>query len=145
MELSVQLLQETKQAFANVRGSIVVAMQRLYQVKQEEVWRQVADNWGEYVESELGISQGFASKLLSINNHYILEGGIEPDFLSGIDYEKLNMARTLPGSPEEQVEKARVLTRSELKLERNDAEPVPHTPEWVEFCKVCNVSRTNHG
>lgn len=139
----MNLLEETKEIFATVRSSIVLAMQKLHAVKEQGTWEEVAGSWGEYVEGELGISQGFASKLLTVNRHYLLQG-VSPEKLEGIDYERLYLARELHGSIEEQIEKARVLTRSELKLERNDAEPVPHTPEWVEFCKTCNVSRQNH-
>lgn len=140
----MNLLTETKQIFATVRSGIVLAMQKLYQVKEEGVWTQVASTWGEYVESELGISQGFASKLLTVNNHFLLEGSVSPEKLEGIDYEKLYNASKLPGTIAEQIEKARTLSRSELKQERNDAEPVPHVPEFVEFCTFCHVSRANH-
>ena len=139
-----QLLQETKEAFANVRGSVVVAMQRLYKVHESNAWEGVCSSWSEYVESELGISQSFASKLLSVNKHYLIDGGLSPENIAGIDYEKLNMARTLPGSVEEQTSMARTLSRKELKETRNDAEETPHTPDFVEYCKTCGLSRATH-
>ncbi len=144
MTPTLELLQETKEAFANVRGSVVVAMQRLYKVHESNAWEGVCSSWSEYVESELGISQSFASKLLSVNQHYLVEGGYSPENIAGIDYEKLNMARTLPGTVEEQVAMARTLSRKELKETKNDAEVTPHAFEEVCYCKVCGLSKANH-
>jgi len=135
----IDLLETTKEAFANVRSSMVVAMQKLHQVREQGAWTQVAENWGEYVEAELGISQSFASKLLTVNKHYILEGGISPEKLAGIDYESLYLAVKTEGSTDEQVEKARNLSRSELKMERNELDEHEHT--WVEFCTHCKVRK----
>lgn len=139
-----QLLQETKEAFANVRGSVVVAMQRLYKVHESDAWQGVCSSWSEYVESELGISQSFASKLLSVNKHYLVDGGLSPENISGIDYESLYLAKSIPGTIEEQTSMASTLTRKELKETKNDREPVPHEFERVCYCKVCGLSEATH-
>lgn len=133
------LLTLTKTAFAKARGSVVEAMQYLWLVKEEEAWKEVSPTWSDYVSSELDISQGFASRLLGNNQHYLIEGGMTPEDLVGIDHEKLSMARNLPGTPEEQVAKARTLTRRELKEEKNDAEATPHEHEPISICKVCSL------
>lgn len=133
----MNLLQETKEIFSTLRSGIVVAMQKLYEVNRSEAWKEVSENWGDYVEGELGISHGFASKLLTTNRVYLVEGGLAPEKLEGIDYEKLYMARELPGSLEEKLEKARTLTRRELKEEKLDEEPHEHQP--ISICKVCQL------
>lgn len=137
-----QLLDEAKRAFENVKGSIVVAMQKLYEVKECGAWEDVSSSWSEYCEAELGISQSFASKLLSVNKHYLVDGGYSPENISNIPAESLYLAAKTGGTVEEQLERARTLKRSELKIERNEIEP--HTPEYVEYCKICDVSRHNH-
>lgn len=131
------LLYQTKEAFASVRYSVLDAMVKLAEVKEHGIWEDVCKSFGEYVESELGISQSFASKLLSVHSHYLVQGGVPKDELAGIDYECLYLAAKTDGSPEEQISKARTLTRRELKEERNDEEPHEHIP--VEICKVCSV------
>lgn len=136
------ILEEAKEKFGRFRESVVDAMAVLYDVQLGEAWKQVADSWGEYVESELQISQSFASKLLSTYKYFVIEQGVSQEKLIGVDYEKLNMARSLPGTVEEQLAKASSLTRSELKLERQDAEP--HQYEPVEYCKICHGSKENH-
>ena len=137
-----ELLEETKEAFGAIKGSVVVAMQKLYEVFTSEAWREVSDSWGDYVESELGVSQGFASKLLTVNKTYLLEGAVSPEKLAGIDYEKLYMARNLEGPIELRIEKARTLKRSDLRKERQDDEPHPF--EELIICKVCHGSKENH-
>lgn len=131
------LLAETKAAFENVKGSIVVAMQKLHAVKESGDWESVANTWSEYVESELGISQGFASKLLSVNKHYLIEGGYSPANISGVDYESLYLAAKTEGTVEEQIERARTLTRAELRQERNEQND--HTHEAIQICKHCSM------
>lgn len=130
-------LERTKKLFENVRASIVQAMQALYTVRESGEWQQVADSWNEYLERELNIAPGYASRLLSNNQTYLIEGGISPEKLEGIDHEKLYMARKLPGSLEERIEKARSLSRRELREEKNDEEQHEHLP--ISICKVCNI------
>lgn len=136
-ELTTGLLQETKDAFANMRHSVLDAMVKLAQVKEQVAWEQVAPNWGQYVESELGISQSFASKLLTVHTNYFVLGGLSQEKLQGIDYECLYLAAKTEGTVEEQVAKARTLTRRELKEERNDDKPHDHEP--VSICKICQI------
>jgi hypothetical protein len=138
----MDLLQETREAFDSLKSNVVDAMQKLYKVFESKAWESVASSWSEYVESDLGISQGFASKLLAVNKHYLLEGGYSPENIRGVDYERLYLAAKSGGTIEEQLAKAKTLTRSELKQERNEIEP--HEPEYVRFCKICNVSEQNH-
>lgn len=133
----MSILEQTREAFANVRSSVVVAMQKLAFVKEQGLWEVIAPSWGEYVETDLGISQSFASKLVSVNNHYLVEGGFSPEKLEGIDYECLYLAAKTDGTPEEQLSKAKVLTRRELKESRNDDEPHEHEP--ITICKKCSL------
>lgn len=139
---ATDLLLDTKDSFRDVREKIVHAMQNLFKVHESKIWESVASSWGEYVESELGISQGFASKLLSVNRHYLIEAGLYPEKLEGIDYEKLYLAAKTEGSVEEQLARAKTLTRAELKQEKNEKDP--HTPNFVELCTECYVSKANH-
>lgn len=133
----MNLLDQTKEAFANVRSSVVVAMQKLHQVQEQEAWKEVSGSFSEYVESELGISQSFASKLLTVNRHYLIEAGYSPENITGIDYECLYLAAKTEGTPEQQLAKAQTLSRRELKEERNDEQPHEHLP--ITICKTCSL------
>lgn len=142
LKTTEHLLPHTKVAFQSIKQNVIVAMQLLAAVQELKVWESVASSWSEYVESELGISQGFASKLLSVNKHYLLEGGYSPANIEGCDYEKLYLASKTEGTVEEQLAKAKTLSRSELKQERNEIKP--HAPDYHEVCTVCWLSKTNH-
>jgi hypothetical protein len=144
MNLTTTILEEAKEKFGKFRESVVDAMAVLYDVHVGGAWKEVADTWGQYVESELQISQGFASKLLTTYTHYCITNDFAPEKLIGVDYERLYLATKLTGSPDEQLAKAKTLTRLELRQEKNDEEPVPHLPEYFEICRVCNVSKPNH-
>ena len=142
MNTDAELLLDTRDSFRDVKSSIVRAMRNLYEVHERGSWATVATSWSEYVESDLGISQGFASKLLSVNRHYLVEGGFYPENIEGIDYEKLYLAAKSGGTVEEQIAKARTLTRAELK--QTNAEEKPHEPSFGEYCSVCWLSKANH-
>ncbi len=131
------LLEETINLFKNVRASMVKAMVNLYALRENNEWADSYSTWGEFVEDGLGISQGFASKLLTVHKAYLLDGGLDENAIAGIDYEKLYAARELPGTPEERVAMAKVLTRRELKDTKNEASAHEHIE--VKICKVCGV------
>lgn len=131
------ILEETKKAFANYRAGTIEAAACLFDVRAGNAWETVASSWGEYVEQELQISQSFASKLLSAYTHFCIEGNIPRAEIADIDHERLYLARKLGGSVEEQIAKARTLSRHELKLELNDDKP--HDHDWIEFCSVCHI------
>lgn len=133
----MNLLDETITIFQTIRSGVVLAMQKLYQVKEEGAWEGKYSSFGEFVEEGLGISQGFASKLLTVNKHYLLEGAVSPEQITGIDYEKLYMASKLGGRVEEQLAKAKTLSRSELKLEKGDEDQHAHEP--ITICRHCSV------
>lgn len=136
------LLKLTKAAFIKARKSMVEAMQFLYAVHEEGAWKEVAETWGDYLTQELDVQQSQASLLLGINRHFLVEGGMEPADIEGIDIQKLHAARSLPGTVEEQVAKAATLSRAELRAERQDAEPHPFDPK--EICKICGATKENH-
>ncbi len=133
----MNLIEETRAIFAGVRAGLVKAMQNLHAIKESGEWTTVASTWGEFLEDQLKISQGFGSKLLTVHNHYLLEANISPEKLEGVDYECLYLAAKTEGSPEEQIEKARSLSRRELREERNEKEPHEHLP--IKICKVCSI------
>lgn len=133
MELSTTaLIAQTKDLLNAVRGSSIKIGENLYNIKQ-----QVKTDWGDFLRDEFDISEGFASKLMSIHKAFVLEGGISQAKLEGIDGEKLYLALKLEGTPEEKIEKARLLTRRELKESRNDEEPHEHEP--ITICRKCSL------
>ncbi len=136
------LLLKTQQAFQQVKGSVVQAMQYLWLVKEEEAWKEVSETFSDYIRDHLDISQGFASKLLAVNKHYLIEGAVSPEHIVGLDYEKLYIAQQTAGTAEEHIEKARLLSRRELREEKVDDGHI-HEPETIEIYKCCGM-RVEH-
>lgn len=141
LTISPELVRETKDLLNAVRGSSIKIGQNLYEIKQQ---LPEGTDWGSFIRDEFDISEGFASKLMTIHRVFVLEGGVSQEKIEGIDGEKLYLAAKLEGTPEEKVAKARTLTRSELKQTRNDEEVVPHEFQRVCYCSVCGLSEANH-
>lgn len=128
------LISQTKELLNAVRGSSVKIGSNLYEIKSQLDPNVV---WGDLLRDEFDISEGFASKLMSIWRVLVVEGGVSQEKLEGIDGEKLYLATKLEGTAEEKIAKARLLTRRELKEERNDEQPHDHVP--VSICKTCSI------
>lgn len=133
------IIDETKDLLSEVRGSLIKVAQNLYLIKEKYEDEKA---WGSFCEEELGISQSFASKLLTVNRVYLVEGGLSPEAIENIDYERLYLARNIEGSAELKAETARTLSRSEIKRNLNDEKP--HNGEFGSYCNICWVSEENH-
>lgn len=93
--------------------------------------------FGQFVEEEFEISQGFASKLVSNWEHYVITGGVQPSKLEQIDYEKLYLAAKIEGSPELQIAQAKTLSRKELRQTREETND--HEHEEIRVCRICGI------
>lgn len=135
----MNLLEKTEQLFHSARTSFVEAVAYLYACQREEAWKEKYDTFGEFVES-LGLSQSGASKMLSVYTHYALEGLLSHAKLADVDVEKLYLAKSLDGTPEEQFAKAELLSRQEIKAQKvfeKEGHECEHL-ETVEICKNCH-------
>ena len=122
-----------------IENAVDVLRPLVYQVYTQKLYLGRFSTFQEYVESPDGLnkSPGYASKLKSVEEHYVINGGIHPKTLSGIANECLYMARLLPVSIEEQVEHARTLTRRELKESGNEHSPCEH--DIIQICGKCHI------
>lgn len=127
-------IEQTRKLLNAVRGSSIKIGQNLYEIKET---LEPGTNWGEFLRDTFDIGESFASKLMAVHRVLVLEGGVSQEKLEGIDQEKLYLATKLEGTAEEKVAKASVLTRLELKQERNDEAPHEHIP--VAICKICSI------
>jgi hypothetical protein len=130
----LNLIEETRSLLNAARGSSIKIGENLYTLKQS---LEAGTDWGDLLRDEFDISDSFASKLISIHRVFVVEGGLSPAKLEGIDGEKLYLALKLDGTAEENVAKALKLTRRELREERADDDG--HIHEAVEICKTCGI------
>lgn len=132
----MNLLDTTSEAFRRFKSQVIECMALLWEVKQTEAWKEKYESMEEYIDQDLGVSKGFASKLLTVYGHYVIEGKVSLRNLRGIDYEKLYLASSLPLPVEKQLAKAETLSRSELKLERADRNG-EHECTPITICSKC--------
>lgn len=143
IDLTLNILEQCKRSFQDVRANLIEATEALYLIKSEELWKSECSSFGEFCEQELQISQSFASKLLSNWQHYVMDGHLHKDDLVGVDYEKLYLAQRLPTVMidhfTEKLEKAKRWSRSEIKAElaEKNGEECKHE-HTITICAACN-------
>lgn len=128
-------LESCKYLFSQAKERVAEAMPLLHQIFKEGLWSSGYSSFGEYVD-ELGISRSYASRLITVWEHYAIQGGVSE--LNEVDPDRLYLALKLPGSAEEQLEKARLLSRSEIKSEaamKEDGDE--HDCEMIQVCRIC--------
>lgn len=136
MEITTQsLISSTKDLLNSVRGSSIKIGENLYTLKQS---LEPGINWRDLIRDEFDISEGFASKLMSIHKALVVEGGISPAKLESIDSEKLYLSLKLEGTAEEKVKKAQLLTRREIREESVDDGHV-HSGETILIHRCCGM------
>lgn len=139
MTPATTILNEAAECFSKARFNLFHGARRLKEISDKRLWDGQYGSFGEFVETECQISQGFASKLIAVFTHYSVESGLSHAKLADIDQEKLYLAMRLPLKAEEQLVRAQSWSRSELKAElasKGGAE-CQH-PSSVEICTVCH-------
>ena len=126
--------------FQGARRNIVAGMSYLYQVDKENLWEGKYSSFSEFVEQDCQLSKGYASKLVQAWEHYVITGGVSEYKLQDIDAEKLYLAMRLPVAPEQQVIRAGLWSRSELKQELASTPEgdCQHDCEHITICSRCS-------
>lgn len=140
MKPTTTILKDCAVAFKSARQGLLQGAALLSTISKDKLWENDYTSFGEYVEQECQISQGYASKLITAYEHYVVQGGLSHAKLSATDPEKLYLAIKLIGTPEEQAVKAETLTRTELKQEivSQDGVECAH-PTHITICSQCHV------
>lgn len=134
-ELSIPtLIAETKALWNQGKKVMIQVAWNISQIQQSDAWREY-ESFPKFCEAELDIRQSTTSKLLTIASYYLKE--LSPEQIGPVDYELLYASTMLPGTVEENLAKAKTLTRRELREELNDSEPHEHLP--ITICKHCSI------
>ncbi len=137
-ELSTNLLDHTEQLFRSARLSLIEAAAALYEVRKTEAWKERHETWQDFLFT-ISVSQPQASKMLAVFEHYAINGGVSHAKVAEVDLEKLYLSTGLEGSPEEQVTKASLLSRSEIRAQRvYETTGEEHEHRYITFCEVCH-------
>lgn len=123
--LAATVLRDAAQCFQNARRSVYEGAELLYRIREESLFIGQFSSFKEYVEQECQLSAGYASKLLTAWEYYVVNGGVSPRNLVGVDAEKLYLATKLPtGSVQQRFVKACEWSRSDFRDELASSEGV---------------------
>lgn len=132
----MNLLEKTEQLFSNARFSLIEAAAALYEVRRTDAWKERYETYQEFL-TEIDVSQSQASKYCTVIEHYIENGQLSLANISSVEIERLYLAKSLEGTPEEHFEKALVLSRSELK-EQKVFEDTGEEHAHEYYCRICH-------
>lgn len=134
------ILTKAAECFTNARKNVYEGASLLYQIDQEKLWEGNYDSFGEFVEQDCQLSQGYASKLIQSWKFYVVDGGLSQRKLEGVDAEKLYLALKLPeGTPEKRLIQAQTLSRQELRAELTEKDGVDCQHEkTITICASCH-------
>ena len=117
-ELTSSLLTETAEHFTRARKSVLEGAKGLYLIRESNMWEEGGyGSFSAFCEEACQLSKGQASKWIAVYERFVLPGVVSPAKLEEVDAEKLYIALSLPGEPDEQYAKAATLTRDELREE----------------------------
>ena len=135
-------LRETVDLVTQIETRFIELGMRLSKIRSQEMWKSGGyANFGEYLDAAK-MSKGNASMLISVYEHYLLPGKLQPEQLIGAPYSSLYEA--IPLLKEEDAEtvvaKVKMLTRSEIKDEvREEKHGDCKHVETIHVCKSCRA------
>lgn len=133
----MDILTQCRELFVGARARVADAMPLLWEIADKNLWADKYSNFSEYLD-DCQISRSFASRLLKVNQHYAIEGGVSHAKLAEIDPDKLYAAIALKGNAEQQFESAKVLSRGEIREQAVFEETGKEHPcEPITICKTC--------
>lgn len=130
------VLEKCRQLFQSARGSVVQAMPLLHKIYKEKIYESQYNSFGEYVD-ECGIDRGFASRLITVFEHYVIANGVKIELLNSVNPERLYKARKLEGGVEKQLAAAQSLTSGELNAQLSVKEN-GEEHECAAICRICH-------
>lgn len=135
-----ELLQRARVVSANAKKNMLELAYLLYTIRENDLFLRHHTSFSAYLEDDVKISEGFATKLISVYATFLENNTVDRKRIEGVDIEKLYLARRLEGSVEERLVKAETLTRSELKQELaiKDDKECQHL-QTVTICSTCHV------
>lgn len=84
---NVELIRETRELVKGMRADMAKVARNLYYLySHPETWEGRHDSWGDFLEKEIGLDQGFASRLRTNYEHYVIEGGLSDKQIQGVDH-----------------------------------------------------------
>lgn len=139
-ETSITLIEETRSLLKTGKELLVKVAYNLHSLRESGEWKGEHESFPKYCQEEFELSQSSTSKYLAIADYFSQK--YLPEEIGPVDIEKLYQAAKLPGTPEENLSRAKTWSRDDFK--QNKSETEPHPFERVCYCKVCGLSEERH-
>jgi hypothetical protein len=138
----ISLLKQAAEHFKSARKSLIEGAGLLHKISNERLYLGKFDSFGEYLEQECQLSEGTASKLIKVYQHFVIDGGVSPRNLQNVDSEKLYLALRLDMKPSEQLTRAETWSREDLREEvraigKDEHECKMDMTVVIHPCKTC--------
>lgn len=131
-----KFLHETVLLAKQVKESMIVIGGRLIKIKEQGLWKGTYNNWEEFV-TELDMSPGSASKVMTVYREWVENAGFTVEQLSQAGVSKLYAARELISQGKtEALETALTLRRDDIEKTVRGEEG-EHECNLVTFCTIC--------
>lgn len=133
-------LRETISLVKDIETRFIELAARIHRIKNSGIWKYKYESYEDFL-LETKLSPGTASKLASVYETYIVQGGLDVKQLAGVPYSSLYTAIPLIGEHgvESTVAKVKTLTRSELADEvREDEHGVCLHEHTMVVCVDCH-------
>lgn len=122
MKLAIRYCEETIELVYNIESAFISLGERLYKIQNERLWEGRWDSYKEYL-SDIKISPGKASKIVSIYETYVLKYHVPVEKLSCVGWSSLYtmlVAVEDEKSAHDWVEKGTILRREDIEDEVRD-------------------------
>ncbi len=131
--------QKLKLLKQQINNSFLTVGHLLHEIKEQRLYEQLDyESFNEYIsQPELSLKRSTAYKLMGIYEKLFLELRVSQDRLLPVDWGKLDMIRTSATTEniDELLEKAKSLSRSDLRAEISGEEPTI----IIKYCPHCGA------
>jgi len=135
-----ELIEETRGLLTRGKELLVKVAYNLHTLRESGEWKGEYETFPKYCQEVFELSQSSTSKYMAVAEYFSAK--FLPEDIGPVAMENLYLSTKLPGSPEENLSKARTWSRDEFKQEKNEV--APHAFMKVCYCSVCGLSEERH-
>lgn len=136
-----EIVERCRSIFQTVREGTVIGAGLLWEIKTNDLWKGYAESFSEFTQMDLGISPSRASELLTIWDHYIIQGKLTPEQLQEAPTQNLYVARKLELPPVEQFNIAKTNSKRDInaRLKTGGVQCEHEGYDIIQICSHCGA------
>ncbi len=149
-----EFLEDTKKLLEQTSIAHFILAERLYKIKEENIWQAGYESWEEYCMELKTYQSGAISKLMTIHKQFVIEYQIPQEKLAILGWTVVYKIKNLlkgKEDAEEFVDKVITLSRSDIsreiasrKSEKDIDDCLHENTILIRFCKECGERWEQH-